>query len=294
MRFLTAKGLSVRRRCSILRISRSSLGYLARKDNSALVRKLKEPAAKNPCHCYRMLHGSLLLAGWRVNPKKVRRLCRLHGLSQPLRRKRKRRGAGSCMPCRAEYLNHVWSCDFVSDLCDNGRKLRFFTVIEEYTRVCLAVEVNTGFNHLQVIRVMEDLIRLFGAPKFLRTDNGSEFIAKTLVRWLKDQDVQSRFIDPGSPWQNGRNERVNGTLRNEFLNQEVFHHVDHARALARLYVRKYNTERPHGRLKYRPPLEFAMGQGMRVRREWYGCGSLARFRGLCPQTPGIYRIRPPV
>jgi len=167
-------------------------------------------------------------------------------------------------------------------------------VIEEYTRVCLAMEVNTGFNHLQVIRVMEDLIRIFGAPKFLRTDNGSEFIAKTLVRWLKDQEVQSRFIDPGSPWQNGRNERFNGTLRNEFLNQEVFHHVDHARALARLYVRKYNTERPHSRLKYRPPLEFAMGQGMRVRREWYGCGSLARFRGLCPQTPGIYRIRPAV
>jgi len=188
----------------------------------------------------------------------------------------------------------VWSCDFVSDFCDNGRKLRFFTVIEEYTRVCLAVEVNTGFNHLQVIRVMEDLIRIFGAPKFLRTDNGSEFIAKTLVRWLKDQEVQFRFIDPGSPWQNGRNERFNGTLRKEFLNQEVFHHVDHARALAQLYVRKYNTERPHSRLKYRPPLKFAMGQGMRVRREWYGCGRLARFRGLCPQTPGIYRIRPPV
>ena len=173
MRFLTAKGLSVRRSCSILRISRSSLGYLPRKDDSALVRKLKELAAKNPSHGYRMLHGSLLLAGWRVNPKKVRRLCRLHGLSQPLRRKRKRRGAGASMPCRAEYLNHVWSCDFVSDFCDNGRKLRFFTVIEEYTRVCLAVEVNTGFNHLQVIKVMEELIRMFGPPKFLRTDNGS-------------------------------------------------------------------------------------------------------------------------
>ena len=291
---MTARGLSVRRSCAILRISRSSLGYLPRKDDSALVRKLKELAAENPCHGYRMLHGSLLMAGWWVNAKKVRRLCRIHGLSQPQRRKRKRRGAGAGMPCRAEYLNHVWSCDFVSDFCDNGRKLRFFTVIEEYTRVCLAVEVNTGFNHLQVIRVMEDLIRMFGAPKFLRTDNGSEFIAKTLVRWLKDQDVQSRFIDPGSPWQNGRNERFNGTLRHEFLNQEVFHHVDHARALARLYVGRYNTERPHSRLKYRPPLEFALGQGMKVRREWYGSGNLARLRGLCPQTTGIYRIGPPV
>ena len=125
-------------------------------------------------------------------------------------------------------------------------------------------------------------------------DNGSEFNAKTLFRWLKDQDVQSRFIVPGSPWQNGRNERFNGTLRHEFLNQEVFHHVDHARALARLYVGRYNTERPHSRLKYRPPLEFALGQGMEVRREWYGSGNLARLRGLCPQTPGIYRIRPPV
>ena len=147
MRFLIARGLSVCRSCAILRISRSSLGHLPRKDDSALVRKLKELAAKNPCHGYRMLHGSLLMAGWWVNAKKVRRLGRLHGLSQPLRRKRKRRGAGAGMPCRAEYLNHVWSCDFVSDFCKNGRKLRFFTVNEEYTRVCLTVEVNTGFNH---------------------------------------------------------------------------------------------------------------------------------------------------
>ena len=154
MGFLTAGGLPVRRSCSILRISRSSLGYLPRKDDSAVVRKLKELAGKNPCHGYRMLHGSLLLAGWRVNPKKVRRLCRLHGLSQPLHRKRKRRSAGAGMPRRAEYLNQMWSCDFVPDFSDNGRKLRFFTVIEEYSRVFLAVKVNTGFNHLQTIGVM--------------------------------------------------------------------------------------------------------------------------------------------
>jgi len=155
------------------------------------------------CHGYRMLHGSLLLAGWWVNPKKERRLCRLHGLSQPQRRKRKRRGAAAGMPCRAEYLNHVWSCEFVSDSCDNGRKLRFFTVIEEYTRVCLAVEVNTGFNHLQVIRVMEDLIRMFGAPKFLRADNGSEFIAKALVRWLKYRMCNSGSSILGHPGKTG-------------------------------------------------------------------------------------------
>ena len=135
---------------------------------------------------------------------------------------------------------------------------------------------------------------MFGAPKFLRTDNGSEFIAKALVRWLQDQDVQSRFIDPRSLRQNGRNERFNGTLRNEFLNQEVFNHVDHARALVHLYEGKCNTERPLSRLNYRPPLEFALGQGMKVRREWYGFGSMVRLRGLCPQTPGIYRIGPPV
>ena len=118
-------------------------------------------------------------------------------------------------------------------------------------------------------------------------DNGSEFNAKTLFRWLKDQDVQSRFIVPGSPWQSGRSEGFNGTLRNEFLNQEVFHHVDHARALVRLYLGKYNTERPHSRLNYRPPLEFDLGQGMKVRRDWYGSGSLVRLRGLCPRPPGF-------
>ena len=241
-----------------------------------------------------MLHGCLRLRGHRVNLKRIRRLCRLDGLTRKVRPKRKRRGMGAGMPCRAEYRNHVWSCDFVHDFCENGRKLRFLTVVEEYSRICLAVEVNTRFSHIQVIEVMRNLFRMFGPPKYLRTDNGSEFIAKTLSCWLKEQEVTSRFIEPGSPWQNGRNERFNGTLRDEFLNQEVFHHVDHARALVRLYVRKYNSERPHSRLGYRPPLDFAMSQGMVIPDNWSGCSQAIRTGNSPKRSQGAITTEPPV
>lgn len=180
------------------------------------------------------------------------------------------------------------------DFCENGRKLRFLTLVEEYSRICLAVEVHTRFSHIQVIEVMGNLFRMFGPPKYLRTDNGSELIAKNLSYWLKEQEVTSRFIEPGSPWQNGRNERFNGTLRDEFLNKEVFQHVDHARALVRLYVRKYNSERPHSRLGYRLPLGFAMSQGMVVPDNWSGCSQAIRTGNSSNRTQGAIATEPSV
>jgi putative transposase len=192
-----------------------------------------------------------------VNLKRVRRPCRAHGLLLKQRRRRKRRGVGIGVPCLAEHPNHVWAYDFVEDRTEAGRKLRVLTVADEFTRECVTVEVEYRMN---AKFVAQTLLRLFGergAPQFVRSDNGPEFIARHLMRALAGSGVEARHIDPGSPWQNGKNERFNGTLRDECLNLETFHNRDHARALIKLFGRRYNGTRPHSSLGYQTPLEFA-------------------------------------
>lgn len=195
--------------------------------------------------------------GDKINLKRVRRLCLKHGLTLPRKRRRKRRGIGVGLPCRAESPNQVWAYDFLEDRTDGGRKLRVLTVEDEFTRQCLAIEVEHRMNAAFVAKT---LLRLFGergAPQFVRSDNGPEFIAKTLMRTLKSQGVACRHIDPGSPWQNGINERFNGSYRDECANLETFHNADHARVLSRSYRRYYNEVRPHSSLEYQTPSEFA-------------------------------------
>ena len=225
-----------------------------------------------------------------VNLKRIRRLCREHGLLLKQKRRRKRRGIGIGVPCLAEYPNHVWAYDFVEDRTETGRKLRVLTVADEFTRECVTMEVEYRMN---AKFVAETLLRLFaehGAPRFVRSDNGPEFIAKHLMRTLAGSGVEARHIEPGSPWQNGRNERFNGTLRDECLNLETFHNRDHARMIASC-------------------LGEATTSGGRtavwdIKRRWSlpnpGCASKGAtviiaagcnaVRGLCPQAAGIYRL----
>lgn len=250
-------GISARRACELAEVSRRRLSYVRRKDDGELVEELKDLAAANPRHGCRMLCAALKRQGRVVNLKRVRRLCREHGLMLKQKRKRKRRGIGVGVPCKAEHPGQVWAYDFVEDRTEGGRKLRILTVVDEFTRECLTVEVEYRMN---ARFVAETLLRLFGergVPKFVRSDNGPEFIAKHLMRTLAGSGVEARHIDPGSPWQNGRNERFNGTLREECLNPETFHNRDHARALIKLYGRQYNERRPHSSLGYQTPKEFA-------------------------------------
>jgi putative transposase len=255
---LVKRGLSARRACELLRISRRWLAYQGKcgKDDPVLPR-LKDLAARHPRYGYRRLHALLRREGVKVNVKRVRRLCVLHGLKLSRKVRRKRRGMGTAVPCRAECPNHVWAYDFVHDACQDGRKLKVLTVEDEFTRRCLAIEVERRMASQAVCRVLLRLFAWHGTPQFVRSDNGPEFIARALVKMLAERQVQCRHIDPGSPWQNGLNERFNGSLRDECLNLETFAHVDQARAVCRLFMRHYNEQRPHSALDYLTPEEFA-------------------------------------
>jgi putative transposase len=218
-------------------------------------------AKEHPRFGYRRLHVMLKRKGHKINRKRVRRLCIEHGLTLPRKRRRKRRGIGVGQPCKAEYPNQVWAYDFLEDRSDGGatggRKLRILTVEDEFTRQCLAIEVEYRMNAQFVAKTLLRLFEEHGAPQFVRSDNGPEFIAKSLMRTLASQGVACRHIDPGSPWQNGINKRFNGSYRDECANLETFHNVDHARVLSQSYRRYYNQERPHSSLEYQTPDEFA-------------------------------------
>ena len=258
MRELSASGA-----CELVNVSRRRLGYVCRRNDAAILSRLKDLAAKFPRFGYRRLHAMLRREGRRINLKRVRRLCRRHGLKLSRKVHRKRRGIGIGVPCRAEYPNHVWAYDFLFDQCENGRKLKVLTITDEFTRVCLEIEVEYRMN---AAFVGATLLRLFaerGSPRYVRSDNGPEFIAKALMRTLKMQGVECLHIDPGSPWQNGLDERFNGSYRDECANLETFHNRDHARALSKLYKRHYNQERPQSSLAYQTPMDFAASCGIR-------------------------------
>lgn len=256
---MTKRKLSRRRSCELLGLSRRWLDYTSVRKDGELVAELRELALRHPRYGHRRLHALLRRRGWTVNLKRVRRLCVEQGLKLGRKVRRKRRGIGNARPCRAEHPDHVWAYDFVHDWCENGRKLKFLTVEDEFTRQCLAIEVDHRLPASAVCRTLLRLFREHGRPQFLRSDNGPEFVARALVKMLGERGVTCRHIDPGSPWQNGRNERFNGSFRDECLNLETFAHRDQARAVSGLYVRHYNQERPHSALGYRTPAEFAAG-----------------------------------
>lgn len=280
VRFFRDRKMSARRASWWLNVSRNWLGYASRRTDEDLVDRLKELAAAHPRFGVRRLHALLRREGRVVNVKRVRRVCKLHGLLLKQKKRRQRRGTGRKLPCRSMYPNEVWCYDFVEDRTETGRKLRILTVVDEYTRECIGIEVEHRMNSKFVAKTLLRLFEVRGTPKYIRSDNGSEFIAKSLMRVLSMHGVEARHIDPGSPWQNGLNERFNGTLRDECLNLETFHGRDHARALMRLFAKFYNEERPHSALGYRTPNEFVeQGQavnGVNIQEQSVGIGMFSR------------------
>lgn len=257
MRFAGTRRMSAAGACGLVKVSRRRLSYVRRRRDDELAAQLKELAAAHPRYGCRRLWALLRRAGRIVNLKRVRRLCRKHGLMLKPKRRRKRRGIGQGLPCKAEYPGHVWAYDFMEDRTQTGRKLRILTIEDEFTRQCLEIEVEHRMNARFVAQTLLGLFQRRGVPSFIRSDNGPEFIAQHLMRVLAIHGVSARHIDPGSPWQNGINERFNGSLRDECLNQETFHNREHARVLIKLYGRHYNESRPHSSLKYLTPAEFA-------------------------------------
>ena len=203
-----------------------------------------------------MLHRE----GQKVNAKRVYRLWRENGLShRPKARKRRRIGSSknSCVRLKPSFPNHVWSYDFLFDATADGRRLKWMPIIDEHTRECLALEVDRSITSADVIDVLDRLIAQRGVPAFIRSDNGPEFVAEAVRRHLDALNVETRFIKPGAPWENGYIESFNGTLRNELLSREVFGHLLEARVLGQQYRQEYNTVRPHSSLDYQTPAEFA-------------------------------------
>ena len=203
-----------------------------------------------------MITGLLKLAGWQINHKRVERIWRREGLKVPQKQPKRRRlwlNDGSCVRLRPMFKNHVWSYDFVMDRTHNGRAIRMLNIIDEFSRECLAIEVNRKLNSTNVIDILSRLFVERGTPQYLRSDNGPEFIARRVSFWLKRQGVETLFIEPGSPWENGYIESFNGKLRNELLNREIFDTLYESQVLIERWRIGYNTIRPHSSLGYRPP-----------------------------------------
>jgi putative transposase len=228
--------------------------------DQALVEQMRKLVRQHPRYGYRLIWGRLRAQGWQVNRKRVYRLWKQAGLKvRPWARKRTRAGAGAnaCHVRRPKYPNHVWSYDITHDRTLDGRGLKFLVVLDEYTRQCLALEVGRSMTAKQVLRVLERLVRVHGAPAGLRSDNGPEFVAKRVKEWLAQSGIETLYIEPGSPWQNGYVESFNSRLEDEFLSQQLFRGREEAEALAEHYRLEYNHVRPHSSLGYKTPARYA-------------------------------------
>jgi len=199
--------------------------------------------------------------GWRVNHKRVERIWRKEGLKVPKKQPKRNRlwlNDGSCIRLRPEYKDHVWSYDFMIDRTANGRAFKILNIIDEYTRECLAILVKRHITSQDVIDQLFELIIFRGIPGYIRSDNGPEFTAKAVRRWLSRVGVKTLFIEPGSPWENGYIESLNGKLRDELLNREIFTTLIEARILIEQWRKEYNQVRPHSALGYQPPVPEAI------------------------------------
>jgi putative transposase len=258
--------ISERRASRVLGCSRSTLRYRAA-DRSAdlpLLKAIQRLARKHPRWGYRFIHALLEQKGWTVNLKRVRRLWRELGLQRPVRRRRPdklgpKRGtsANSCVNRPARFKNDVWTYDFVADRTAGGQPLRWLTLVDEYTKECLALHVAESVTGRDVRGVLARVIGRRGAPRSIRSDNGSEFVCEALTGWLPSQGAEPIPVAPGSPWENGVGESFNGRFRDEFLEREEFEDDKDAREKGEWFKREYNTVRPHSSLGYKTPKQFA-------------------------------------
>ena len=251
-------GLSERRSCGFMELRRKSYRYEPKQpDTGTLTERIKELAMKYPRFGYRRVWAMLRRAGMAINHKRVHRLWKRLGLALARKRPKKRRpGVRPGISPKAERGNQIWTYDFVFDQVVSGRKLKMLTLIDEYTRECLAVEVGTSVTSQKVREVLERVCYGRGCPEAIRSDNGSEFIANATREWLAAHNIEPLFIAPGKPWQNGKCESFNGKLRDELLSRRWFNSMWEAKIVIENWRKYYNTERPHSALGYLTPAEF--------------------------------------
>ena len=256
--FVQRRGLSLRRACALLRVPRSTIGYesrLAKKD-APVLEAMHELAGQYPRYGYRRIQVFLERRGIKIGVDRTHRLWRLAKLQVPRKRPRRRVATNRPRPLAPEQAQQVWAYDFVFDGCGNGQQLKCLTVVDEYTRECLAIDVKGSIRSRQVIEVLSRLVSTHGSPRYLRSDNGPEFVSRAVLQWLTTASIDTAYIDPGKPWQNGSNESFNGKFRDECLSLEWFPDRINAKITIEVWRKHYNEVRPHSSLGNKTPLEF--------------------------------------
>jgi len=256
--YALSRGASVRRSCALLQVSRSALRYVSRMParDAELAVELQRIAAAHPRYGHRFA-WALIRRTWCVNRKRVRRVWRALGLCATRRKRRKIR-TGEPRVLTPTGPNQVWAYDFIHDTCGNNQSLKCLSIVDEWTRECLAIEVAGSIDALRVIAVLEQMIGKYGTPAVLRSDNGPEFIARALRMWAIEKHSEIATIAPGKPWQNGSVESFHATFRGECLDREWFAHRREAKIVIEQWRWEYNTQRPHSSLGYRTPAEVGM------------------------------------
>jgi len=251
-------GISERRACRVLNQPRSTQRRRPQTpdDEAALTADIIALATQYGRYGYRRITALLRTAGWVVNKKRVERIWRREGLKVPAKQPKRGRlwlTDGSCIRLRPERPNHVWAYDFVEDRTHDGRRYRMLNIVDEFTREALAIRIDRRLRSTDVIDTLADLFILRGIPGYIRSDNGSEFIASAVKDWIAAVGAKTAYIEKGSPWENGYIESFNGKLRDELLNGEVFYSLREAKVVIEQWRRHYNAVRPHSSLGYRPP-----------------------------------------
>jgi putative transposase len=256
--YVMQRGRSERRACALLSIARSTVKYQPRMPHrdAPLIEQMGELAGQYPRYGYRRIHVFMARRGHQMSTDRMHRLWRLAKLQVPRKRPRRRIALSRPRPLPALGANQVWAYDFVFDACANGQQLKCLTVIDEFTRECLAIDVAGSIRSGRVIEVLSKLVSVHGAPSYLRSDNGPEFVSRAVLRWLSQSNIDIACIDPGKPWQNGSNESFNGKFRDECLSMQWFKNRVDAKMLIEEFRRHYNEVRPHSSLDEMTPAEF--------------------------------------
>ena len=256
--YALGRGLSSRRACALLCVARSTLGYVSRliARDAPVLPAMRTLAGQYPRYGYRTIRIFLDRQGHVMSADRTYRLWRQEGLQVPKKRPRRRVATRRPRPLPPTAVNHVWAYDFVFDTCADGRTLKCLTVIDEFTRECLAIDVAGGIRSGRVIEVLTQLVSVHGAPRYLRSDNGPEFVARAILQWLRTAQIETAFIDPGKPWQNGADESFNGKFRDQHLSLQWFRNRADAKVSIEEWRRHYNEVRPHSSLGYLTPAEF--------------------------------------
>ena len=281
--------VSERRACKVTGQQRATQRYTPRiaSDEDALLQELNRLVGENPRGGCRYITMLLQRDGWRINHKRIHRLWKREGYRVPRNVNKKKAigiGANACDKRKATAPNDVWTWDFIHDRSNDGRALKFLVIIDEHTRECLALQPARSFKSTDVLDALSAIVGERGAPTHIRSDNGSEFIAQAVKRWMTDTGIEALYIEPGSPWQNGYAESFNSRLRDEFLEMNYFNNLNEARTLARQWKEHYNTQRPQAALGKMTPQEFARS---------FGSSGSASLRSATPAEPKLEATHTP-